>query len=156
MKNVQGWLKLWANFTLIGIFSQSVGPSLAIWASPVRFSFSGNTPPRRRRPFRSADCPCRQHTTHLRVRSVLQADGVAVAKMMKRSCAFMHFRYRRNDPNVRGPVLPQVLFLSSLLPQNFQEIHTRQTNPGCGLPRSSRSYIPTVYGIVCPIRRPLH
>jgi hypothetical protein len=31
---------LWANFRdLIGIFSQSVGPSLAIWANPVQFSF---------------------------------------------------------------------------------------------------------------------
>jgi hypothetical protein len=30
---------LWANFrALIGIFSQSVGPSLAIWANPVQFS----------------------------------------------------------------------------------------------------------------------
>jgi hypothetical protein len=37
---VQDWPKLWANFkTLIWIFSQSVGPSLAIWANPVRFSF---------------------------------------------------------------------------------------------------------------------
>jgi hypothetical protein len=37
--NVQGRPKLWANFkALIGIFSQSVGPSLAIWASPVHFS----------------------------------------------------------------------------------------------------------------------
>jgi hypothetical protein len=39
-KIVQGWPKLWANFmALIGIFSQSVGPSLAIWANPVQFSF---------------------------------------------------------------------------------------------------------------------
>ena len=31
---------MWANFrALIGIFSQSVGPSLAIWANPVQFSF---------------------------------------------------------------------------------------------------------------------
>jgi hypothetical protein len=30
---------LWANFrALIGIFSQSVGPSLAIWANPLQFS----------------------------------------------------------------------------------------------------------------------
>ena len=37
---VQGWPKLWANFiALIGIFSQSVGPSLAVWANPVHFSF---------------------------------------------------------------------------------------------------------------------
>jgi hypothetical protein len=39
-KVVQGWPKLWANFiALIGIFSQSVGPSLAVWANPVHFSF---------------------------------------------------------------------------------------------------------------------
>ena len=32
--------ELWANFrALIGIFSQSVGPSLAIWANPARPSF---------------------------------------------------------------------------------------------------------------------
>ena len=38
-KIVQGWPKLWANFrNLIGIFSQSAGPSLAIWANPVQFS----------------------------------------------------------------------------------------------------------------------
>ena len=31
---------LWANFkAIIGIFSPSVGPSLAIWANPVQFSF---------------------------------------------------------------------------------------------------------------------
>jgi hypothetical protein len=37
---VQGWPKLWANFrALVGIFSQSVGPSIAIWANPVQFSF---------------------------------------------------------------------------------------------------------------------
>jgi hypothetical protein len=39
-KIVQGWPKLWADFrALTGIFSQSVGPSLAIWANPVQFSF---------------------------------------------------------------------------------------------------------------------
>ena len=39
-KIVQGWPKLWADFrALIGIFSQIVGPSLAIWANPVQFSF---------------------------------------------------------------------------------------------------------------------
>jgi hypothetical protein len=39
MKVVQGWPKFWANFrALIGIFSQSVGPSLTIWANPVQFS----------------------------------------------------------------------------------------------------------------------
>jgi hypothetical protein len=33
---------LWANFmALIGIFSQSVGPSFGIWANPVHFSLSG-------------------------------------------------------------------------------------------------------------------
>jgi hypothetical protein len=38
-KIVQGWPKLWANFMdLIGIFSQNVGPSLAIWANPMQFS----------------------------------------------------------------------------------------------------------------------
>jgi hypothetical protein len=38
-KTVQGWPKFLANFRApIGIFSQSVGPSLAIWATPVRFS----------------------------------------------------------------------------------------------------------------------
>ena len=32
---------MWANFrALIGIFSQTVGPSLAIWVNPVQFSFS--------------------------------------------------------------------------------------------------------------------
>jgi hypothetical protein len=37
-KIAQGWPKLWANFTaLIGIFSQSNGPRLAIWANPVQF-----------------------------------------------------------------------------------------------------------------------
>ena len=36
---VQGRPKLRANFrALVGIFSQSVGPSLAIWANPVQFS----------------------------------------------------------------------------------------------------------------------
>jgi hypothetical protein len=36
-----GWPTLWANFrALIGIFSQSVGPSLAIWANPVQFSLN--------------------------------------------------------------------------------------------------------------------
>jgi hypothetical protein len=41
-KTVQGWPKLWANFqALIGIFSQSVGPSLASWADPVQFSCVG-------------------------------------------------------------------------------------------------------------------
>ena len=35
---LQGWPKLWANFrALIGIFSQSVVPSVAIWANPVQF-----------------------------------------------------------------------------------------------------------------------
>jgi hypothetical protein len=39
-KIAQRWPKLWANFrALIGIFSQRVGPSLAIWANPVQFSF---------------------------------------------------------------------------------------------------------------------
>ena len=39
-KIVQGSPKLWANFrALIGIFSQSVEPSLAIWVNPVQFSF---------------------------------------------------------------------------------------------------------------------
>ena len=39
-KIVQGWPKLWANFmALVGIFTQSIGPSLAIWANPVQFSF---------------------------------------------------------------------------------------------------------------------
>ena len=38
-KIVQGWPKLWANFSaLIGIFSQKFEPSLAIWANPVQFS----------------------------------------------------------------------------------------------------------------------
>ena len=38
-KIVQGWpIKLWANFrALVGIFSQSVGPRLAIRANPVQF-----------------------------------------------------------------------------------------------------------------------
>ena len=37
---LKGWPKLWANFkALIGNFSKSVGPSLAIWANPVQFSF---------------------------------------------------------------------------------------------------------------------
>ena len=41
-KTVQGWPTLWANFkALIGISSQSVGPSLAIWAKPVQFSSGG-------------------------------------------------------------------------------------------------------------------
>ena len=39
-ENCTGCPKLWANFrALPGIFSQSVGPSLAIWANPVHFSF---------------------------------------------------------------------------------------------------------------------
>ena len=38
-ENCTGWPKLWANFReLIAIFSQSVGPSLAIWANHVQFS----------------------------------------------------------------------------------------------------------------------
>ena len=41
-KIVQGWPQLWANSrALIGIFGQSVGPSLAIWANPVQCSFKG-------------------------------------------------------------------------------------------------------------------
>ena len=41
-KIVQGWPILWANFrALIGISSQSVRPSLAIWANPVQFSLCG-------------------------------------------------------------------------------------------------------------------
>ena len=48
-KIVQGWPKSWANFeALIGIFSQSVGPSLAIWANPVQFSFVGRAVVHRR------------------------------------------------------------------------------------------------------------
>jgi hypothetical protein len=40
MKIAQGWPKLWANVrALVGIFSQIVGPILAIWANPVQFSF---------------------------------------------------------------------------------------------------------------------
>jgi hypothetical protein len=39
-KIAQGWPKLRANFrALVWIFSQSVGPSLAIWANPVQFLF---------------------------------------------------------------------------------------------------------------------
>jgi hypothetical protein len=50
-KIVQGWPKLWANFrALINIFSQSVGPSLAIWANPVQFTLK-------------ASSLCRGHTT---------------------------------------------------------------------------------------------
>ena len=46
-KIVEGWPKFWANFgALIGIFSQSVGPSLAIWANPVQFSFCTFKPSR--------------------------------------------------------------------------------------------------------------
>jgi hypothetical protein len=38
-KIVQGWPKLWAKFKApIGIYSQSVEPSLATWANPVQFS----------------------------------------------------------------------------------------------------------------------
>ena len=41
-KTVPGWPKLCASFrTLIGIFSQSVGPNLVIWADPVQFSLFG-------------------------------------------------------------------------------------------------------------------
>jgi hypothetical protein len=48
-KIVQGWPKSWANFeALIGIFSQSVGPSLAIWVNPVQFSFVGRAVVHRR------------------------------------------------------------------------------------------------------------
>ena len=51
-KIVQGWPKLWANFrALIGIFSQIIGPSLAIWANPVQFSFVGQGVRPRRCPF---------------------------------------------------------------------------------------------------------
>ena len=40
-ETAQGWPKLWANFkALVGICSQSVGPSPAIWANPVQFSFT--------------------------------------------------------------------------------------------------------------------
>jgi hypothetical protein len=36
---------MWANFrALIGIFNQSVGPSLATWANPVQVSFCGANP----------------------------------------------------------------------------------------------------------------
>ena len=43
-KTAQGWPKLWANVrALFGIFSQSVGPCLAIWANPVQFSFKRAT-----------------------------------------------------------------------------------------------------------------
>ena len=45
-KCVQGWPQLWADFrALIGIFGQSVGPSLAIWASPVQLSFAARPDP---------------------------------------------------------------------------------------------------------------
>ena len=41
-KTAQGWPRLPANFMApIGIFSQSLGPSLAIWANPVQISFRG-------------------------------------------------------------------------------------------------------------------
>jgi hypothetical protein len=44
-KIIQGWPKFWGNFkALIGIFSQIVGPSLAIWANPVQFSFQAALP----------------------------------------------------------------------------------------------------------------
>ena len=43
-KNCTGLAKSWANFrTLIVIFIQSVGPSLAIWANPVQFSLQRQT-----------------------------------------------------------------------------------------------------------------
>ena len=39
-KIARGWRKLWANIrALIGILSHGVGPSLAIWANLVQFSF---------------------------------------------------------------------------------------------------------------------
>ena len=39
-KIVQGWPRLWINFkALVGIFSQNIGPSLAIRANPVQFPF---------------------------------------------------------------------------------------------------------------------
>jgi hypothetical protein len=42
-KIVQGWPKLWANFrALIGIFSQTVGPSLAFWANLYNFRSIGS------------------------------------------------------------------------------------------------------------------
>ena len=45
MQLVQGWPKLRANFNdLTGILSQSVGPSLAIWANPVQFSLRHHGP----------------------------------------------------------------------------------------------------------------
>jgi hypothetical protein len=41
-KIVQGWPKLWANVVraLVGIFSQNVGPGLAIWANSAQSSFA--------------------------------------------------------------------------------------------------------------------
>jgi hypothetical protein len=48
-KTVQGWPKLWADFKArIWTFSQSVKPSLTIWANPAQFSFYdaiGGLPP---------------------------------------------------------------------------------------------------------------
>jgi hypothetical protein len=44
-KIAQGRPKLWAKFkALIGIYSQSVGQSLAIWANPVQFSLEASPP----------------------------------------------------------------------------------------------------------------
>jgi hypothetical protein len=41
-KIIEDWPKLSANFrALIGVFSQTSGPSLPIWANPVQFRYSG-------------------------------------------------------------------------------------------------------------------
>jgi hypothetical protein len=64
-ENCTGWPKLWANFkALIGIFSQSVGPSLAIWANPVQFSLLGQAARLGQSPAeltRAAGCHRRMH-----------------------------------------------------------------------------------------------
>jgi hypothetical protein len=57
-KIVQGWPKFWANFRAqIGKSSQSVGPSLAIWANPVQLSVKrqcDNAPQARRTSMQAA------------------------------------------------------------------------------------------------------
>jgi hypothetical protein len=71
--------KLWADFNaLIGIFNQSVGPSLAIWTNPAQFSLDGVAvarPP-------AGDCVSRGSSTAIQkpANSVVTAEARGVGR----------------------------------------------------------------------------
>jgi hypothetical protein len=83
-KIAQGWPKLWAYFRArIGIFSQSVGPSLTIWASPVHFSLLVAAEAVRHTPYRHGLNPLSR--THLARRCQTWVD--ARFKPVRLTCA---------------------------------------------------------------------